>query len=198
MKENLMSADCINTMTENGRNLTPIAIVEIARGVLGEISLDPASDTLANETIGAKRIFTVEDDGYSKEWMASTVWLNPPGKTKSQGKQVKASHWFRKLYRAWKDGNIGSAIGLVYRGGSVGSLGIDILSDALVCITAAGAPCVNGSGRLSFDRVEDDRRVSETDNTQSSVIFLLSQEPIIRTRFSDRFSDLGVVLAKHS
>ena len=80
----------------------------------------------------------------------------------------------------------------------MGSLGVDILSDALVCITAAGAPCVNGSGRLSFDRVEDDRRVSETDNTQSSVIFLLSEEPTVKRRFSDRFSDLGVILAKHS
>ena len=39
----------------------------------------------------------------------------------------------------------------------MGSLGVDILSDALVCLTAAGAESkvVNGSGRLSFANGSD-------------------------------------------
>lgn len=192
-----MNADCINTKTKNGRNLTPIPIVLSAKKVLGTIDLDPASDPLANEAIGATRIFTREDDGYARIWKAQNVWLNPPGKSISMsGKIIKASQWFRKLHSDWKHRHIQNAIGLVYRGGSVGSLGVDILSDALVCLTAAGAESkvVNGSGRLSFDRVEDDRRISETQNTQSSVIFLLSEDDEIRWRFRVEFGKVGVVL----
>jgi len=47
---------------------------------------------------------------------------------------------------------------------------------------------------MSIDRVEDDRRISETQNTQSSVIFLLSEDDEIRWRFRVEFGKVGVVL----
>lgn len=56
---------------------TPSDYIEAAREVLGEISLDPASSDIAQETIKAKKHFTVDDDGLSKKW-AGNVWLNPP------------------------------------------------------------------------------------------------------------------------
>jgi phage N-6-adenine-methyltransferase len=56
---------------------TPERYITAAREVMGSIDLDPATATLANETIGADAIFTKEDDGLSREW-SGNVWLNPP------------------------------------------------------------------------------------------------------------------------
>jgi phage N-6-adenine-methyltransferase len=56
---------------------TPQDFVGAARFVLGEIDLDPATHPIAQEWIKAKRFFTEEDDGLTKEWRGR-VWLNPP------------------------------------------------------------------------------------------------------------------------
>ena len=56
---------------------TPQDYVGAARFVLGEIDLDPATHPTAQEWIKAKKFFTEEDNGLSKEWHGR-VWLNPP------------------------------------------------------------------------------------------------------------------------
>ena len=58
---------------------TPVNVVEAEYDVLGSIDLDPASSPLFNRAIGARRIYTVEDNGYAQPWTARTVHLNPPG-----------------------------------------------------------------------------------------------------------------------
>lgn len=79
---------------------TPRLIVEIARGVLGTIDLDPFSDASWNETVGAGRFLSVEDDAFTCAWLegaptaasiladpsvypgsptAGTALINPPG-----------------------------------------------------------------------------------------------------------------------
>lgn len=47
------------------------------RKVLGAIDLDPASCELANKTIQAAKIYTIETDGFDKPW-TGRVYLNPP------------------------------------------------------------------------------------------------------------------------
>jgi ParB family chromosome partitioning protein len=47
---------------------TPLPYIEAARLVLGDIDLDPASCELANGVVQAKRFFTEQDDGLTKEW----------------------------------------------------------------------------------------------------------------------------------
>ncbi len=56
---------------------TPQFILEAARQVLGSFDLDPASNPEFNKKVGAKRIFTIEDDGLKQKWIGR-VWMNHP------------------------------------------------------------------------------------------------------------------------
>lgn len=56
---------------------TPVKYIEAARLVMGEIDLDPASNTQAQSWIKAATFFTKKQDGLSRKW-AGKVWLNPP------------------------------------------------------------------------------------------------------------------------
>ena len=49
----------------------------MARSVLGEIDLDPATHEKAQEIVKATQYFTKEDDGLKHDWHGR-VWLNPP------------------------------------------------------------------------------------------------------------------------
>lgn len=66
-----------NTQSGNCEYYTPHPYIEAARRVLGKIDLDPASSLLANETVKAEKIYTVDDDGLAQEWFGN-IWLNPP------------------------------------------------------------------------------------------------------------------------
>ena len=56
---------------------TPAFILALARKVLGEIDVDPASNKYAQKTVKAKEWHSKEDDGLTKRWNGR-VWLNPP------------------------------------------------------------------------------------------------------------------------
>jgi hypothetical protein len=56
---------------------TPSRHIELAREVMGGIDCDPATSELANKTVKATKIFTVDDDGRAQEW-TGRVWMNPP------------------------------------------------------------------------------------------------------------------------
>lgn len=82
---------------------TPANHIEIARQVLGEIDLDPASNAEANKIVKAKKYFSEEDDGLSKEW-SGRVWLNPPYSRDLMGPFVN------KLIESYKSGSVPAAI----------------------------------------------------------------------------------------
>jgi len=69
----------VHVSNNSGENewYTPPFIIESAKSIMGDIDLDPASSKLANETVGAKEFYTIEDDGIKKDWHGR-VWLNPP------------------------------------------------------------------------------------------------------------------------
>lgn len=56
---------------------TPERFIEAARLTMGKIDLDPASSKRANETVKAGVIYTIEDNGLTKDW-SGNVWMNPP------------------------------------------------------------------------------------------------------------------------
>ncbi len=82
---------------------TPPEFIALAREVMGEIDLDPASSAEANETVGAAEFYTAEDDGLDQQWYGR-VWLNPPYSRELMPK------FMDKLKAGYKSGNIDAAI----------------------------------------------------------------------------------------
>lgn len=56
---------------------TPSKYIESARSVMGSIDLDPATSSIAQETVKARNFLTYKDDGLKHDWIGN-VWLNPP------------------------------------------------------------------------------------------------------------------------
>jgi len=64
------------SFTADNEWFTPSEYIELARLVLGEIDLDPASHRVAQKIVKAKTFFTPDRDGLTQEWHGR-VWLNP-------------------------------------------------------------------------------------------------------------------------
>jgi len=56
---------------------TPKKYIDAARNVMGGIDVDPASSNIANQTVKAKKYYTIKDNGLTKPW-SGRVWMNPP------------------------------------------------------------------------------------------------------------------------
>jgi ParB family chromosome partitioning protein len=101
-----MSAPHVTYNSGNNEWFTPAPYIEAAVRVMGGIDLDPASNAVANEIVGAAQFFSIEDDGLSQPWNGR-VWMNPP--------------YSRSLFRPFCDklceevahGNVSEAIVLV-------------------------------------------------------------------------------------
>ena len=64
-------------MSKTNEWYTPSNIIELAREVMGEIDLDPASCDEANLTVKATRYHTSQDNGLRHPWKGR-IWLNAP------------------------------------------------------------------------------------------------------------------------
>lgn len=96
---------------------TPMHIIALARQVMGEIDLDPATTQQVNEErIQARHYFTIEDDALQHDWFGR-VWLNPPygrGPDPETGKQRSNQDiWSSYLIDQYDCGNVSEAILLV-------------------------------------------------------------------------------------
>lgn len=85
---------------------TPEPIVKAARHLMVDIDLDPASCLTANETVGAKRIYDVADDGLSKPW-SGRVFLNPPGGLRDGESSMRV--WWQALAERYERGDVSQA-----------------------------------------------------------------------------------------
>lgn len=96
----------VSNNSGNNEWYTPERYIELARDVLGEIDLDPASCEYANRTVRAARYFSEENDGLCQEW-CGRVWMNPPYSADLVGK------FTRKFVEEYDAGHISEGIVLV-------------------------------------------------------------------------------------
>ena len=80
-------------------------IINLAIEALGDIDLDPCSNSHESPNVPAAHHFTKEDDGLSQEWFGK-VYMNPP-----YGSAIP--HWIEKVITEYKSGRVEQAIVLV-------------------------------------------------------------------------------------
>jgi len=130
---------------------TPKKYLDMARAVLGEIDLDPASSDKANETVGARRFFSKNDDGLSQPW-GGKVWLNPPYS------QPDITDFSKKLLSEIKTGRVTEAIALTHNYTDTEFFHLLANSAAALCfprgrigfVDPSGAPCAPTQGQAFF------------------------------------------------
>ncbi len=77
--------------------------LDAVRDVFGEIELDPCSNPDYNRTVRARAIFTIHDDGLRHQWVARTLYMNPPF-------GGVAGEWVAKLLTEYDAGRAAAAI----------------------------------------------------------------------------------------
>ncbi len=119
-----MASD-VRHLFEDSRRRTPEHVLAMAREVMGEIDLDPASDVEAQERVKATHWHGhnptdvlpngwLSSDGLVTQWHGR-VWLNPPGgmldkvtlQPKKGGKAVSSmAVWWAKLLHEFEAGRV--------------------------------------------------------------------------------------------
>lgn len=111
----------MNPTTSNQPNdharRTPQEVIDLARVVLGDIDLDPASDNEANQRVKARHFYSEAANGLSQPWFGR-VFLNPPGgHVKIEGikaRQSKSALWWHRLDQEYWRGTVTEAIFVAY------------------------------------------------------------------------------------
>jgi phage N-6-adenine-methyltransferase len=149
---------------------TPRDYVEAARTVLDKIDLDPASNALAQETVGAAEFYTAETDGLARPWRGR-VWLNPP----YRGDLI--ARFVDKLLAEHEAGNVPEAVLLVHARTDVGWFHEAARVAGAVCFTR---------GRISFRTPEG---TGDSPTTGSAFLYF-GDAP---DRFAGTFAGFGLV-----
>lgn len=113
---------------------TPAEFIELARRVMGDIDLDPATHSGAQAIVGATKFFTIEDNSLSLEWHGR-VWLNPPYS------QPLIGQFIEKLLTELECGNASEAILLVNNSSDTAWFQRAAGASSSICFT---------KGRISF------------------------------------------------
>ncbi len=159
--------------TGDEESYTPEKYIESSRLVMGSIDLDPASNTMAQETVKAGKYYTVEDDGLSFNWQ-DNVWLNPPYTARVINEFVD------KLTTDYESGDINQAIMLTNNNTDTLWFHQAALVSSAICFTA---------GRINFLK-RDGSRSSPT-NGQAFFYFGDNVEG-----FKQEFSKHGYVMVR--
>lgn len=152
--------------------------------MLGNIDLDPFSSVQANQTIGARHIFTPAEDGMNRDWSSATptdrsssVWMNPPY---SRGASSKAVDKFLEEY---DHGSFESAVVLMNSSTDTHWFHRLLRVASAVCFT---------EGRISF---EDAGGKTSSSNTKGQVFFYFGKDV---DKFKSVFSCHGAVLSTNN
>ena len=85
---------------------TPKNIIDLVRQVLREIELDPASNEVHQQIVQATKYFTKKDDCLKPNWLASTVFVNPP--------YSNVRVWIEKAISEYRSGRVNEIIFLTH------------------------------------------------------------------------------------
>lgn len=157
---------------------TPPEYVEAARLTLDGIDLDPFSSPEANETVKARRFYTVRDNAFGKQWRAKRVWMNPPY---SKGLCPAAVD---KLLEEFKSGRVENAIVLVNNATDTKWYSKLAKEAWSVCLT---------DHRIAFWNA-DGKKVSG--NTRGQAFFLLTRDQETVRVFAEMFRKFGNVYGR--
>jgi phage N-6-adenine-methyltransferase len=161
--------------TGTGQNewFTPAKYIELAREVLGEIDLDPATHPHAQKTIRARKFYTAEDDGLAHEWHGR-VWLNPPYA------QPWVAQFASKMVEEFCAGRVSSAIVLTHNYTDTEWFHHLANHCAAICFSR---------GRIRFE----DEDGNEAAPTQGQAFFYFGNLPI---QFKVVFEGVGFVMTR--
>ena len=161
------------SFTADNEWFTPPEYVELARCVLGEIDLDPASHRVAQKTIQAESFFTSSQDGLAQDW-SGRVWLNPPYA------QPAIGHFVEKLVSEVETGRVTAAILLTHNYTDTSWFHKAAMAAQVICFTR---------GRIRF--VALDGGIAAP--TQGQVFFYFGDDAAC---FASVFGEVGLVLPK--
>jgi phage N-6-adenine-methyltransferase len=150
---------------------TPAPHLDAARAVMGGIDLDPASHPTAQQRVRAKRFYTREDDGLTKQWHGR-VWLNPPYA------QPLIGQFIEKLVTEVAALRATQAILLTNNSTDTAWFHLAAASAALICFTR---------GRIQFIGLDGDPYASPT---QGQSFFYYGSDP---EAFRSAFGAFGFV-----
>lgn len=153
---------------------TPPEHIEAARALMGGIDLDPASSEIANCTVQAARIFTIEDDGLAQEWHGR-VWLNPPYA------QPWIARFADKMAAEYEAGRVDEAVVLTHNYTDTGWFHALARSAAAVCFTR---------GRIAFVSPEGKKAAP----TQGQAFFYFGSNV---AGFAEAFAPFGLTVVRH-
>lgn len=157
--------------TGNNQWFTPQEHIDLARRVLGEIDLDPATHPIAQERVQAKAFFTEEDDGLGREWHGR-VWLNPPYA------QPAIEQFVDKMIAEHGAGRVSQAVMLTHNYTDTGWFHKAARACSAICFTRGRVRFVSPSGDLASP-------------TQGQAFFYFGNRP---EEFAREFSDCGFLV----
>ena len=107
---------------------TPHWVIDAAKKIMGNIDLDPASNTTANAYIQADKFYSVENSGLEHNWFGN-IFINPPG-----GKTARVSNaqiWWQKAVEEFESGRVDNIFWVCF---SIEQLNLNpTMFDFLVC-----------------------------------------------------------------
>ena len=160
----------MSATTRNPEWYTPTEWLDMARACMGGIALDPTSSAKANERVQAETWWCADDDVLDREWIADTVWMNPPYNQPLQRNLVA------KLISEHAAGNVGQAVVL-----ALGSTDAAWWHD----LARASAYFACPLGRIGF--VDGETGYPMTANQLDSTIFGIGvDEDAFHAAFGDR------------
>lgn len=153
---------------------TPAEHIDAAYDVMGCIDLDPASSEVANRTVLASKIFTLEDDGLAQEWHGR-VWMNPPYA------QPWIARFSEKLVTEFEAGRVTEAIALTHNYTDTAWFHGMAKAANAICFTR---------GRIGFLSPEGKRAAP----TQGQAFFYFGDNV---AGFAEAFGGFGLTMVRH-